>query len=88
MTYYIFEADTVFGISFILTTNRWFSSDFDSLEQLIDVGLDDPGKIPLLKAIHQNNPRIDQHPDFKDCKFLFQTDNLETIPLDFPEFFI
>ena len=32
---------------YLFTYEHWWSSDFDSLEQLIDVGLDDPDKEPL-----------------------------------------
>lgn len=81
--FYIFEHHGTHGISYLFTTNEWFSGSFDSLQQLCEVGVDDPSKV-----IMENSPRIDHNYLYQDCKFLFQTTNLETAHLDYPEWFI
>lgn len=82
--FYIFEYRSLDGIEYLFTTNVWFSSNFDELQRLCEVGLDDCNKIHN----RMGNPRIDESITYADCKFLFQTTNLETAYLDFPEYFI
>lgn len=81
MKFQIFESNLPPETVYIFTTSEWFSFDFDSLQQLCEVGLDDPDKVA-----NDLPDRLDNV--YSDCKFLFETDNLETIPQDFPEFFI
>lgn len=85
MKYQIFEAVNIWvnhiDRAYIFTTSEWFSSNFDSLEQLCEVGLDDPDKV-----VNDLNCRLDEK--YSDCTFLFETDDLETVKQNFPEFFI
>lgn len=66
---------------YVFTTNDWFSSNFDSLEQLIDVGLDDSDKVPI-----NLNPRLDR--EFQDAVYLGSVENFEDFYIEYPEYFI
>lgn len=45
MNYFIFVCKYPYDTSFFFTYGITWSSNFDSMQQLIDVGLDDPDKV-------------------------------------------
>lgn len=73
---------------YIFVTPDWFSSDFDSLEQLIDVNLDDPFKIPL--AVIEIIPDMNIHKTnlYSDLVLLCTVNSFEEIEPNYPELFI
>ena len=77
---------------YVFTTNVWFSSDFDSIEQLADVGMDDPGKLLLDDPNYlpqTNNPRIDLTNDFQDAVYLGTYETFDEITIEnYPELWI
>jgi hypothetical protein len=83
MTYSIYMAkpnDFRTFPTYLYTTKDWFSSDFDSLEQLMDVGLDDPDKVDNIKA----DEYLISYPDIIH---LCDVDKLEDL-YNYPELFI
>ena len=80
----VYKATTAGHTVYFYVTPEWFSSDFDSIEQLVDVGLDDQDKIPtdshggfdnLFKLLN----------DESDTMHLFDIDKLENIYKEYPE---
>lgn len=75
---------------YIFVTPEWFSSDFDSLEQLIDVNLDDPDKIYLTYIYDYNCNNINVHnlEMYSDLVLLCTVNSFEEIEPNYPELFI
>lgn len=77
---------------YVYTTAEWFSSNFNSLEQLADVGFDDPDKIGLNDPEYLPNDatvRIDHHPHFKDAIYLGCVSSFEELTVEnYPELWI
>ena len=71
---------------YIFVTPEWFSSDFDSLEQLIDVNLDDPSKILL--ADIENIPDMNIHKTdlYSDLVLLCTVNSLKKLNLTIRSF--
>lgn len=79
--------------AYVYTTEEWFSSNFDSLEQLADVGFDDPGKVPLNDPDMMPNPptpcRLDTSIFYRDAIFLGTVNSFEELTVEnYPELFI
>lgn len=76
---------------FIFTTEEWFSSNFDSLGQLLDVGLDDYDKMPLTSGEYRHaDLTIDIHlnDEFADARLLCTVPSFEDVPILYPELLI
>jgi len=70
---------------YVFTTDKWFSSNFDSLTQLIDVGLDDTDKRELYS---DEEERLDRMGLYKDLIYLCSVNTFEEIETKYPELFI
>ena len=78
----IYQVNNAFGIDYFFTTPFWFSSNFDSLQQLIEVGLDDPDKGEI-----DDSMNIHLDPLYDDCTLLCTIEEFEDL-YDYPELLI
>lgn len=89
---FYFPADLA-DLCYIYTTEEWFSSNFDSLEQLADVGFDNTDKVGLNDPDYVLSanllPRIDTHESYSDAIFLGTVNTFEELTVEnYPEFWI
>ena len=72
--------------SYFFLTDTYFSSDFDFLEQLIDVNIDDPEK----RAFYPNETpeSIINNPAMSDVTVLCKVNTFDEIESNYPELFI
>jgi len=86
MTVRLYRATTLLQVHsiYIYITDKWFSSNFDSLEQLCEVGYDDSDK----RATESND--VDWIANEEECQLLVVADveSFEDIPYKYPELFI
>jgi len=66
---------------YILGNENCLTSDFDSIQQLLDVGFEDPGTVT-------HNYSTNLHTVFKDLILLAEIQNLEDLPKLYPELMI
>lgn len=78
----IYRYDSPYGIVYFFTTPFWFSSNFDSLQQLIEVGLDDPDREQINGSMN-----IHLDPLYDDCTLLCTIEEFEDL-YDYPELLI
>ena len=73
---------------YFFLTDKYMSDDFDSIEQLIDVGLDDPGKI-VIQTAYNNRTHLEKCLlNEPDVEYLFSIDNLDDINERYPEWLL
>ena len=70
---------------YIFTTDTYFSDNFDTLQQLIEVNYESSEGRYLKK---DELPRIDKHPFYSDIIYLGSVNSFEEIPQKFPEHMI
>ena len=70
---------------YLFTTDIYFSDDFDTLQQLIEVNYESSGGRNLES---DESPRIDTHPAYSDVIYLGSVNSFEEIPQKFPEHMI
>lgn len=96
MTFYIYQINPNIEVNvltspeyFFITDTLFFSSDFQDLHRLIDVGLDGPGIKDWSARGKQNIIDLIEYVNsMPDVTFLLKTDNLDDIPNEYPEYFI
>jgi len=78
--------------SYVYTTEEWFSSNFDSIEQLADVGLDDYDKVRLNDPAHYEyplTPRLDHSEFYTDAIYLGTYTTFEELTIEnYPELWV
>ena len=85
----IYTATTAGMQVYFFLTDEYMSGDFDSIEQLIDVGLDDPDKIVIQTAYSSNRTALESSLlNEPDVEYLFSIDNLDDIYERYPEWLL
>ena len=86
--YHVYEvASTYVDSIYMFTYEHWWSSDFHSLEQLIDVGLHDPAKSFFEEDLTSLEDIISLNPD-ETLIHLCSVESLDDIEQHYPELFI
>lgn len=81
----IYQFDNPYsGREYLYTTDYWFSSNFDSLQQLAEVGYDDPDK----EKLEASSRNIHLDPFYSDLQLIAVIEDFDKLLTGYPELFI
>ena len=80
----IYQFNDIFGKAYVYVTDYWFSSNFDSLQQLVEIGYDDPHKAEL----QGESRNIHLYEEYRDLQLLADIEDFDELLTDYPELFI
>lgn len=85
---HILESDISYRHAFFFISPDYVSSNFDFLEQMSDVGLDDPGKILITKHYQTQSDALQDLLSYPDVTLLATVDSLDNLFDNYPELFL
>lgn len=85
---HILECVNEYKHTYFFISPDYVSSDFDFLEQLIDVGFDDPEKVPICIYGDNQASALDVLLACSDLSFLATVDSFDNLRDNYPELFL
>jgi hypothetical protein len=85
---HILESAITYRHAYFFVSPDYVSSNFDFLEQLSDVGLDDPNKVPITLYYINQAHALQDFVKYADVTLLATVDSLDDLFDNYPELFL